>query len=83
MSRCVPRGQECGVVRDLLDRLEGLGVRLPTYRSLTPHSLAQLRANPDARVPRLIDALQEHYKEHPEEVREILKRARRADRPWK
>jgi hypothetical protein len=76
---CVPRGQECGVARDLLDRLEGLGVSFaPRGASLSERVVSKGQRSPE--VQRLLDALQSHYDAHPEEVREMLRRRQIARR---
>ena len=73
MSRCVPRGGECGVARDLLDRLEGLGVSF-TARGASMRGRAVPKGERSPEVQRLLDALQNHYDAHPEEVQEMLRR---------
>jgi hypothetical protein len=70
---CVPRGQECGVARGLLDRLEGLGVSFAS-RGASLSQRVVLKAERSREVQRLLDALQSHYDAHPEEVREMLRR---------
>ena len=79
MSRCVPRGEECGVTRDLLDRLEGLGVSF-TSRGASLSERVVLKGERSLEVQRLVDALQSHYDAHPEEVREMLRRRQIARR---
>ena len=73
MSRCVPRGKECGVTRDLMDRLEGFGVSFAS-RGANLSERAVLKGDRSPEVKRLLDALQSHYDAHPEEVREMLRR---------
>ncbi len=76
MSWCVQKGEDCGVARDILDRLEGLGVSF-TARGARDASLRKrvvLKGGRSPEVQRLLDSLQSHYDAHPEEVREMLRR---------
>ena len=73
MSRCALRGEECGVARDLLDRLEGLGVSF-TARGASMRDRAVVKGERSPEVQRLLDSLQSHYDAHPDEVREMLRR---------
>lgn len=73
MSRCAPRGEECGVVRELLDQLEGFEVGF-VRRGGSIRDRAVFQGDRGPEVRRLLDALQSHYDAHPEEVREMLRR---------
>ncbi len=75
MSRCVPRGRDCGVARNLLDRLEGFGVGF-VQRGGSIRERAVFQGDRSPEVERLLDAMQSHYNAHPEEVREMLRRRR-------
>jgi hypothetical protein len=75
----VQKGEDCGVARDILDRLEGLGVSF-TARGASLRNRAVLKGERSPEVHRLLDSLQSHYDAHPEEVREMLRRRQLARR---
>ncbi len=80
MSRCVKKGEDCGVARGILDRLEGLGVSFTARRAgrTSIRERAVLKGERSPEVQRLLDSLQNHHDAHPDEVQEMLRRRQNA-----